>query len=243
MTSENPPIEAYQRISRISSENVLPINPTLNKPPIEERCGLEDIDTIMDGLLVLAPLDKVAEVVAESGVRWERDTYGQSLRGRGLLVFQFRGHLWTGILNGYLTDKYGELLDGFYISDVWNWESQARLLSQWLQTWTIHYWVDDSGGRIGYAYWQNGELMERLEFDEAIWQATHDEALLDAPERTFEPHLFESKLRQLTAAEIEDSYGFVDEFLCEQQAYAATRFSAFNIKGDDLVRLDYIAFA
>ncbi len=53
------------------------------------------------------------------------------------------------------------------------------------------------------------------------WEDTHDEALLDASERTFEPHLFESKLRRLTAAEIENAYSFVDDFLCEQQAYAA----------------------
>jgi hypothetical protein len=43
--------------------------------------------------------------------------------------------------------------------------------------------------------------------------------------------------------EIENAYAFVDDFLCEQQAYAATKFSAFNIKEDDLVQLDYIAFA
>jgi hypothetical protein len=85
--------------------------------------------------------------------------------------------------------------------------------------------------------------MERLEFDSAIWQDTHDEALLDAPDRTSEPHLFESRLGQLTAADIEDSYALVDDFLCEQQAHAATRFSAFSTKGDDFVRLDYITFA
>jgi hypothetical protein len=64
----------------------------------------------------------------------------------------------------------------------------------------------------------------------------------DAPERTVEPHLFESKFRQLTAGEIENSYSFVENFLYEQQAYAATKLSRFNCQRDDFVRLDYIAF-
>ncbi len=85
--------------------------------------------------------------------------------------------------------------------------------------------------------------MERLEYDDEIWKDTHDEALWEAPDRTSKPHLFESRLGQLTTADIEDSYAFVDGFLCEQQAYAATRFSAFSTKRDDFVRLDYIAFA
>lgn len=137
MTSENPPIEAYQRINRISSENVLPIDTTLSKLPIEERCGLEDIDTIAVGLLVLAPLDQVAEVVAQLGARWERDVYGQTVQGCGLLVFQFRGHPWTGILNGSMTDQYRDILNG-YVSDYWDWESQAQSLSQRLHTQTIN---------------------------------------------------------------------------------------------------------
>ncbi|MUL38321.1 hypothetical protein [Gloeocapsopsis dulcis] len=241
MSSDNPHAEIH--LTKRVSENDTGSTIDSEKPPREKRCGLEDVDTIVDGLLVLAPLDQVAEVVAESGVRWERDIYGQELRGRGLILFQFQGHVWTGILNGGLTDQYRDILDGFYISDVWNWESQGISLSQKLNTRTIHYWFSDTSGCIGYACWENGTLMEKLEYDEDTWQDTHDEALWEAPDRTCEPHLFESKLRQLTAAEIEDSYGFVDEFLCEQQAYAATRFSAFNIKRDDLIRLDYIAFA
>ncbi len=223
---------------------------SLENPPIEERCGLEDIDTIAQGLLVLAPLDRVAEVVAQLGVRWERNVYDQTIQGCGLLLFQFRGHAWTEILDPSTTDKYTRVpADTFndilarYVSSYWDWESQAQSLSQQLQTPTIYYWVNDSGGTIGYAYWQNGELMERLEFDEAIWQDTHDEALLDELERTFKPHLFESKLRQLTVTEIENSYAFVDDFLCEQQAYAATRLSNFYLQRDDFVRLDYIAFS
>lgn len=241
MTSDHPSAEIH--LTKRVSENDAGFTIDSENPPIEERCGLEDIDTIVDGLLVLAPLDQVAEVVAESGVRWERDIYGQELRGRGLILFQFQGHVWTRILNGGLTDRYGDILDGFYISDVWNWESQGISLSQKLNTRTIHYWCSDTSGCIGYACWENGTLMERLEYDDDIWEDTHDETLWEAPDRTSEPHLFESKLRQLTAAEIEDSYGFVDEFLCEQQAYAVTRFNAFNIKHDDLVRLDYIALA
>lgn len=242
MNAENAPIRSYQFLVNSVSTNgtanpMLPI--PLENPPIEERCGFETIDTIADGLLVHAPVDQVAEVLAHSGVRWERNVYGQTIRGLGLLVFQFRGHAWTGILDGYMTSKFRDILDG-YVSDYWNWESQAQSLSQRLHTRTIHYWVDDVGFTIGYAYWENGTLMERLEFDESIWQDNHDEALLDSPDRGFEPHLFESQLRQLTAAEIRDAYDFVWNFLCEQEAYAATRLSAFS---DDFVRLDYIAFA
>ena len=215
---------------------------TEENPPIEERCGLEYIDTIADGLLVYAPLDQVAEVVAQLGMRWERDVYGQTIQGCGLLIFQFRGHAWTGIFGGYKTDKFRCILDG-YVCASWNWESQAQFLSQKLHTRTIYYWVDDVGFTIGYAYWENGTLMERLEFDESIWQDNHDEALLDSPDRGFEPHLFESQLRQLTASEIRDAYDFVDEFLCEQQAYAATILSRFDFQRDDFVRVDYIAFA
>lgn len=239
MNSENSPIETYQMILS-SSENGIEIPMPSENPPIEERCGVEDIDTIAEGLLVLAPLDQVAKVLSQLAARWERNVYGQSIQGCGLLVFQFQGHDWMGILNGYMTDQYRDMLDGF-LSDYWDWELQAHSLSQKLHTKTIYYWVDDCGCTIGYAYWENGKLMERLEFDEAIWQDTHDEALLDESDRPFEPHLFESRLRQLTAAEIEDAYAFVDNFLCEQQAYAATSWS--SIQRDDFVRLDYVAFA
>ena len=111
MTSENPHAQVYQWISRTSLENVPPPI-TSENPPIEERCGLEEIDTIAERLLVLAPIDQVAEVVAQLGVRWERDVYGQTIGGCGLLVFQFRGHSWTGILNGYMTDQYRDILNG-----------------------------------------------------------------------------------------------------------------------------------
>lgn len=218
-------------------------------PLIEERYGLEDIDTIAEGLLVDAPVDQVAEILAQLGVRWERDVDDQNIQNPGLLVFQFRGHLWTGVLDASMTDKYTPAdTDTFnarferFVSNSWNWESHAQSLSQRLHTRTIYYWVDDSSFTIGYVYWDNGEMMERLEFDEEIWQDTHDEALLDAPERTVEPHLFESKFRQLTAAEIENSYSFVEDFLYEQQAYAATRLSRFNCQRDDFIRIDYIAF-
>lgn len=236
MTSEKPHAQVYQWISKTSLEKVAP-SMTSENPPIEERCGLEDIDTIAEGLLVLAPIDQVAKVVAQLGLRWERDIYGQIIQGCGLLVFQFRGHPWTGILNGDMTDQYRDILG--YV-DNWDWKSQAQSLSRRIHTRIIYYWVDDCGCTIGYAYWDKGELMECLEFDESIWQDTHE---VDAPEGTFEPHLFESKLRQLTAAEIKYAYAFVDDFLCEQQAYAATRFSRFNFQADDFERVDYIAFA
>ncbi len=134
-----------------------------------------------------------------------------------------------------------------FVPSFWNWESQAQSLSQRLQTYTIHYWVSDSSGCIGYAHWENGKLMERLEYEDAIWEDTHEyddeaEALQEEPARTFEPHLFESQLRQLTAPEIEDAYDFVENFLCEQQAYAVTRLSRFNVQRDDFERIDYIAF-
>jgi hypothetical protein len=101
-------------------------------------------------VLVLARLDRIAEVVAQLGGQWERDVYGQTIRGRGLLVFQFRGHAWTGILDRYFTDNDSDL-DGF-VTDIWNTESQAESLSQKLYTRTIYYWIDDSGGCIGYIY-------------------------------------------------------------------------------------------
>ncbi len=104
MTSENLPIQVYEQIEK-SSENVPSITTTSENPPseerfvtysdyppIEERCGVEEIDTIADGLLVLAPLEQVAEVIAQLGVRWERDVYGQAIQNPGLLVFQFQGH-------------------------------------------------------------------------------------------------------------------------------------------------------
>lgn len=230
MSSENLPIE----------ENFIMYS---SYSPIEERCGLEDTDTVMDGLLILAPLDRVVEAVAQLGVQWQRDVYGQTLRGCGLFVFQFRGHAWTGILDGYMTD-YREDFDGFatFANDEWKWESQCVSLSQKLNTRTIHYSCSDHSGAIGYACWEKGTLMERLEYDDEIWEDTHDEALWEVPDRPAEPHLFESRLRQLTAAEIKNSSDFVEDFLCEQKAYAATRFSRFNFQSEDFVRVDYIAF-
>jgi len=173
MTSDHTRAEVY--LTKQVSENVTDSTIDSENLPIEERFGLEDIDSIVDGLLVLAPLDQVAEVVAQLGSQWECNIYGQTIRGRGLLVFQFRGHAWTGILDGYFTNNGGNL-DGF-VPDSWNWESQSESLSQKLNTRTIYYWCSDSSGRIGYACWENGTLMERLEYDNEIWEDTHDEAL------------------------------------------------------------------
>ncbi|WP_250122417.1 hypothetical protein [Chroococcidiopsis sp. CCMEE 29] len=86
MNLDNPRVQVY--LTKLVSEDGTGSTIDSENSPIEERCGLEDIDTIMDGLLVLAPLDNVAEVLAQSGVRWEREMYSQNIRGSGLLVFQ-----------------------------------------------------------------------------------------------------------------------------------------------------------
>lgn len=73
MNAENAPIRSYQflvnSVSTNGTENPMPLPIPLENPPIEERCGFETIDTIADGLLVHAPVDQVAEVLAHSGVR------------------------------------------------------------------------------------------------------------------------------------------------------------------------------
>ena len=99
MTSERPPSDenqtrsSSQSISRTRDRQSATANQFLEDlPPIEERCGLEEIDTIAVGLLVHAPLNQVCELLAPLGTRWEQDVYSQTIYGRGLVVIQFRGH-------------------------------------------------------------------------------------------------------------------------------------------------------
>jgi hypothetical protein len=213
-------------------------------PPIEERYGIEPLSTNAVGLLVHAPLDQVCELLAQSGTRWERDVYDQTIHGCGLIIYQFRGHAWTGILDGYRTYKYDDMLTG-YVPNQWDWELQAQSLSQQLHTRTIYYEVSGNSCTLSYTYWENGRLMERLKFHESETEDDDDEEedWRNESAVTFKPYLFESQLRPLTASEIDDAYEFTWNFLREQKAYAVTELRASDFQRDDFVRVDYIAFA
>lgn len=214
-------------------------------PPIQERCGLQSVDVTAEGLLVHAPLDQVAEALAQPEGQWQQDVYGhgQPLPGLGLIVFQLQDHEWTEVVDRYTAidlTKEPEGMFGDFGPPTPNWEELSQSLSTQLRTQIFHFQVSDINDSLGYTYWVNGALMERLEFDEDTWQDTHDESLLDAPDRTFEPHLFESQLRQLTVSEIQDAYDFMDDFLCEQRAYIATYLVTACFQRDDFIRVDYV---
>lgn len=228
-----------------------------NDPFLDEGYGIQSVDVTAEGLLVHAPLDQVAAALAQPEGQWQQDVYGygQSLPGLGLIVFQLQDHEWTEVVGRYaamsLTNEPEEMFGDFGPPNP-DWEELSQSLTTQLQTRSIHFWLSDLDDTLGYTYWVNGTLMERMEFGE--WDFRENDEDETADEETqldenveedesgnqWKPWVFESQLRQLTASEIEDAHDFMYDFLCEQKAYVATYLVPACFQRDDFIRVDYV---
>jgi len=215
--------------------------------PIEQRRGIEHGDLNDYLVLVLAPIEQVGQALSQmlQVDRWERDIYERKIEivdQGSALIFKFRGHPWTII---------GPSNFFPYPMNFQNEEAQS--ISGWLQTKVISYLISDTGGYIGYHFFKCGELLEKLykeppdemdpiEYESEDWE----EGFIGMCE-------FRSQLRETEVYEIEDGYGFTDDFLREQDAYVpAFRWTRIlkigqkvtikleNLEREDLERMDYM---
>jgi hypothetical protein len=162
--------------------------------PIEQWRGIGSIDRIYSVVLIQASVEAVAQFFNQTKrvVTWKRNAYGEAIdiKQKGLLILQLRGHSWTLLHNLNRLSNCNE--------------QDAQVLSDTLHTYTIHYQVSDSSGRIGYQFFESGKLVEMLLFDE-------------------NGNKFQSQLRSLTIEDVEvgdkDRYDFTDSFLREQGIY------------------------
>lgn len=178
----------------------------LNSQPVEQRRGIDSIDISQYEILVRAPIEQVAQTLAQilEADSWERDAYDREIEllGQDFVVFQFRCHSWSSI------HQQGSIRFGKSFG-----EKDAQSLSELMQTRVIHYRASDTSGTIGYQFYEAGQLVERLYFDHSTDASNKKGRVL------FRPSVFESRLRQLKAENIDNSYTFTHEFMREQDAY------------------------
>jgi hypothetical protein len=199
-------------------------------------------DTNVEGLLIRTPLDAVEAIMIEYGGQVEQDVYDGTDEESGLLVLQLQHQDWTVI-----TDAWYLHMKAFksYAPRSWNWEEQARNLSERLQTRTISFGTSDTGGTTNFSVWDNGILVEELKYDEGEDPDLEEECDMDSPPIPRRPQVFNSQLRNPADQEIEDLGLLIFDFLESQQVswlslYALTRLR--GIRREDFVSLDFVSW-
>jgi hypothetical protein len=169
------------------------------RQPWESRRGRQTIDYNNNLLLVRAPIDDVAQALADRTERWERDVVGREivLGQFGAFVFRLRGHSWTVVVPEVRPSEWQgwALLTGIV--------EQTRALSGLLKTRAIYYWVGDTSGTVGYVLYENGELLEKFSGTEG-----------GSPDDTFSSRLRDPKRRDLRKI-----WDFSYQFLVDQDAF------------------------
>jgi hypothetical protein len=193
--------------ARIPARIAAMIAARIKRRPWETRRGVETIDYNNNLLLIRAPVDDVAQALADRTERWERDVVGREivLGQFGAFVFRLRGHAWTVVIPEFRIELQGwALLIGI--------SEQTRALSSLLSTRAIYYWVGDTSATVGYELYENGELLEKLSATEG-----------GSPDDTFS-----SRLRDLKRRDIRNIWRFTEQFLVEQDAFEpGVRFDYF----------------
>ncbi len=172
---------------------------------VEDLRGAGSFDVNDLWLLVRAPVEDAARAFAESrggGAAWDRDVFGRTVAVSPLcyLAFRFRGHSWTLITDLHSEDWYGPVN-----------ESDAEEVSRRLGVRAIDYGISDTANAIGYALYESGELLERMAFGEG----GESEDVAAQSDTTFT-----SRLRTLSAEELDSPFELADAFLREQGAFA-----------------------
>ncbi|MFO0960185.1 MAG: Imm31 family immunity protein [Isosphaeraceae bacterium] len=150
-------------------------------------------------VLARAPVEKVAEILAEDAELWERDVLSREvvMEPDSAFVFRLRGHPWSIILAWtYARTPFGRK------DEAWE-----KALSNRLGQPVITYGISDSCGSIGYSLFVDGEVIE--DFD------AQDCGNRPDPERSY----FRSGRREVDLMQIEDIYEFVRRFFVEEDAF------------------------
>ena len=108
---------------------------------IQTLRGIEGVETNDKMVLVLASVHDVAAALNQSKhvQSWRQDAYGQRIptSSYGLIILQFHEHQWTVI---------HELNNQYYAE----YEQDAKLLSDALNTMSLYYSISDTGGEFTY---------------------------------------------------------------------------------------------
>ncbi|MGJ3253508.1 MAG: hypothetical protein ACFE0J_20595, partial [Elainellaceae cyanobacterium] len=160
---------------------------------VKDYRGIEFIETTDSMILVKNSLNSVSSAVRQLNhlSRWERNIYSREIliSELGFIIFQFRRHFWTII----------QFVDSLAYS---KYESDAEILSKYLNTPALYYSVGDTFGDFQYTFFSNGICVEKLRVEES------------------EGLVFESVLRPSVSIEnIKSRYQFVNDFFIKQDIY------------------------
>lgn len=196
---------AYSVISQSSEPRVKSILQEYD--PLLYRRGIECFDVNDRMVLVLAPIEQVAQMFNQTlqVEYWQRDVYGCQVKTQenDLVIFQFRGHSWS-VIHAYQ-------VEGYFLE-----QEDAHLLARLLQTRAIYYRISDTGGFIEYHLYEGNELVEML-YDRGAGYEKEDEQGNIQYIRRY-PIQFQSR-RKIEAKDIENSWTFTADFFIQQDVY------------------------
>lgn len=103
----------------------------------------------------------------------------------------------------------------------------TQALSEEFSTKAIYFYFGDASGWMGYKLFENGEEVEEYSFgmsyeeemEEMGVTQPYKEGTVITNDEQDNQYLFWSKNRNKTAEEITSGEKFIDDFLCEEQAY------------------------
>lgn len=218
---------------------------------VEQRRGIQFLD--LNDYLVLgqSPIEQVVQGLCQTRQvnSWERDVYEREIElveEGSCIIYQFQKHPWTIIQSSSFFPNRMPLQD-----------QDALSLSDCLHTKAIAYLISDTGGYIGYHFFNCGESIEKFykeppedlsveEYESDEWFGNEFIGMCE----------FRSQLRQIEVYEINDGYSLTDEFLREQDAYVPAFFWGWSLKVsqkvtiqlkgleyDSLERMDYLTLS
>ena len=201
---------------------------------LTKQRGAVPFDRNLTLLLAKSPVNKVAQAFcgAFNTDVWHKNVLSKEVTivDPSFLIFQLSGHKWTNIL--------GISIDSF----SWSKPDKANRLSKTLEGRVIYFGVSDTAEAVAYSLFDNGKLLEELDFYEGVSDDLGDP----------KSHRFVSKLRKTKASQITNVEAFVDEFFRSQNALVPpVGRSSYNIgekviidiaglDPEDVARMDFV---
>ncbi len=187
--------------------------------PWSERRGIESIDSNSRSILVKAPIDELADVLASLAIETRLNALNLEIEVSDcfFLTYQIVGQSWSGVLGNELG----------YVRDIERCSRpNAAQLSQLTGQPTIDFQVSDTVGCIGYKLFEEGELVEYFggsedgdPGDEADIEAQYYELTPYPDEPLVQMARFWSRDRQLSTREIANIWSVPEQFFRSQRAY------------------------
>jgi hypothetical protein len=175
-------------------------------------------DTNRSVILVKAPVERIGQVLAETGYHWQRDVLGERvvIVERALIVYRIRGHSWSCIVGTVAVGKS-------YLDLVPQAGEFCRALSAQLKTSAIQYSIGKTAGVRGYTLYEKGKERESFNDIEGEMHFTSKQrpGLVPNIRRDLKYSswgIFFSPERRKIRGKVPDSREFVNEFLRSHDA-------------------------